>query len=333
MLLTADSLRVPHGFFTREGGVSEGPYASLNCSLSSGDSRDAVSENRARACRAVGAEPVQLVGLLQVHGADVVAVTETWLPGAGPRADAMVTDRPGIALGIVTADCAPILFADARAGVVGAAHAGWRGAVGGVIEATVAAMVRSGAHPSSITAAGRTLHRPGVLRGWCRCARRRAGAGSCARRVLCRRAAGGTLAVRPVRLLCGPSRRSRRIVSAPAGRRHRRRRGAVLLASAAHAWRGWSDRAPDFHHHIGLKVIRAVLSFPAVVAPAVILWRPARAVPGQSRRQRAAPRAAADAAAGGANADQRVAGGRREPKVRRQHRGGIAGDRGTGDRR
>jgi hypothetical protein len=152
MLLTADSLRVPHGFFTREGGVSEGPYARLNCSLSSGDSRDAVSENRARACRAVGAEPGQLVGLLQAHGADVVTVTETWLPGAGPRADAMVTDRPGIALGIVTADCAPILFADARAGVVGAAHAGWRGAVGGVIEATVAAMVRSGAHPSSITA-------------------------------------------------------------------------------------------------------------------------------------------------------------------------------------
>lgn len=153
MLLTADSLRVPHGFFTREGGVSEGPYASLNCSLSSGDSRDAVSENRARACRAVGAEPVQLVGLLQVHGADVITVTETWLPGAGPRADAMVTDRPGIALGIVTADCAPILLADAQAGVVGAAHAGWRGAVGGVIEATLNAMVRSGAHSSSIAAA------------------------------------------------------------------------------------------------------------------------------------------------------------------------------------
>jgi YfiH family protein len=152
MLLTADSLRVPHGFFTREGGVSQGPYASLNCSLSSGDSRDAVRENRARGCRAVGAEPVQLVGLLQVHGAEVISVTETWLPGAGPRADAMVTDRPGIALGIITADCAPILFADDRAGVVGAAHAGWRGAVGGVIEATINAMVRAGAHPSSISA-------------------------------------------------------------------------------------------------------------------------------------------------------------------------------------
>jgi hypothetical protein len=153
MLLTADSLRVPHGFFTREGGVSDGPYASLNCSLSSGDSRDSVSENRARACRAVGAEPMQLVGLLQVHSADVINVTEPWLPGAGPRADAMVADRPGIALGIVTADCAPILFADARAGVVGAAHAGWRGAVTGIIEATVSAMVQSGAHPASITAA------------------------------------------------------------------------------------------------------------------------------------------------------------------------------------
>jgi hypothetical protein len=112
-----------------------------------------VSANRARACRAVGAEPVQLVGLLQVHSADVIRVTEPWLPGAGPRADAMVTDRPGIVLGIVTADCAPILFADAEAGVVGAAHAGWRGAVAGIIEATVTAMVQSGARPSSITAA------------------------------------------------------------------------------------------------------------------------------------------------------------------------------------
>lgn len=151
MLLTADSLRAPHGFFTRQGGVSTGAYASLNCSLSGGDDRDAVLENRTRALRAIGAE--QLVGLMQVHGADVVEVSEPWEPGAGPRADAMVTKRPGIGLGVITADCAPILLADNEAGVVGAAHAGWRGAVAGVIEATVAAMIGLGAQAGRITAA------------------------------------------------------------------------------------------------------------------------------------------------------------------------------------
>ncbi len=147
------ALPAPHGFFTREGGVSEGPFASLNASLSSGDDRARVLENRARAARAVGADPSLLVGVTQVHGADVAAVTEAWAPGAGPRADAMVTDRPGIALGIVTADCAPVLFADAHAGVVGAAHAGWRGALGGVLEATVAAMEALGAARLRIAAA------------------------------------------------------------------------------------------------------------------------------------------------------------------------------------
>ena len=112
MPLTAESLRVPHGFFTRQGGVSSGPYASLNCSLSGGDTRDAVLENRARAAHAIGARPDRLVGLMQVHGADVVEVTVPWSPGNGPRADAMVTTRRDIALGIITADCAPILLAD-----------------------------------------------------------------------------------------------------------------------------------------------------------------------------------------------------------------------------
>jgi len=151
MLLTADSLRAPHGFFTRQGGVSTGAYASLNCSLSGGDDRDAVLKNRARALRAIGAE--RLVGLMQVHGADVIEVNEPWEPGAGPRADAMVTKQPGIGLGVITADCAPVLLADDHAGVVGAAHAGWRGAVAGVIEATVAAMIDLGAEASRITAA------------------------------------------------------------------------------------------------------------------------------------------------------------------------------------
>ena len=151
--LRAQNLLMPHGFFTRRGGVSGGPFASLNCSLSGKDARDNVLENRARAARAVGAEPSDLVGIHQVHGTDVTYVTEPWTPGNGPRADAMVTDRGGIALGIVTGDCAPVLFADPDAGVIGAAHAGWRGAVAGVLEATLAAMAARGARAGRIAAA------------------------------------------------------------------------------------------------------------------------------------------------------------------------------------
>jgi YfiH family protein len=147
------ALPVPHGFFTRAGGVSEGPYASLNCSLSGADSREAVLENRARAARALGAAPAGMVGLKQVHGTMVVRVEGAWAPGEGPRADGVVTKRRGIALGIVTADCAPVLFADAEAGVIGAAHAGWRGAVAGVLEETLAAMVALGARPDRVAAA------------------------------------------------------------------------------------------------------------------------------------------------------------------------------------
>ena len=150
--LQADALRARHGFFTRLGGVSTGPYASLNCSLSGQDSREAVLENRARAARALGADPARLVGLFQVHGAAVVRVTEPWAPGNGPQADAMVTDCPGIALGIVTADCAPVLFADEPGRIIGAAHAGWRGALAGVLEATIAAMAALGADCRKMTA-------------------------------------------------------------------------------------------------------------------------------------------------------------------------------------
>ena len=138
-------LGVPHGFFTRQGGVSEGPYASLNCSLSGQDSRERVLENRARVARTLGGVPEALVGLMQVHGAEVVCVEKPWQPGEGPRSDAMVTDRPGIALGVITADCAPVLFATPAGDVVGAAHAGWRGALAGVLEATLAAMRALGA--------------------------------------------------------------------------------------------------------------------------------------------------------------------------------------------
>jgi hypothetical protein len=151
--VNAASLGVSHGFFTRRGGVSSGPFSSLNCSLSGKDTRGNVLENRARAARAIGAAPAGLVGVTQVHGTDVTYVTEPWTPGNGPRADAMVTDRPGMVLGIVTGDCAPVLFADVEAGVVGGAHAGWRGAVAGVLEATLDAMEAHGARRGRIAAA------------------------------------------------------------------------------------------------------------------------------------------------------------------------------------
>jgi len=151
--LALASLPLPHGFFTRQGGVSSGPFASLNCSLFGADQAGAVQENRARAARAIGAEPRRLVGLRQVHGRLVQRVVDPWQEGHEPQADAMVTDQPGIALGIVTADCAPVLFADMAARVIGAAHAGWRGAAGGVLEATIRAMQALGAVPERMRAA------------------------------------------------------------------------------------------------------------------------------------------------------------------------------------
>lgn len=150
--LASPAVPFPHGFFTRAGGVSAGPYSTLNCSLSGRDDRGAVLENRARAAGALGADPTKLLGLIQIHGAEVIQVTEPWPVGEGPRADAMVTDRPGLALGIVTADCAPVLLADAEAGVIGAAHAGWRGALAGVLENVAAAMTALGAAPTRIAA-------------------------------------------------------------------------------------------------------------------------------------------------------------------------------------
>ena len=143
---------VPHGFAGRRGGVSTGSVASLNCGIGSGDAVGAVATNRARAADAALANAA-LVGLYQVHGRDVATVTAAWADDARPRADAMVTDRPGILLGIMTADCAPVLFADVDAGVVGAAHAGWKGALAGVTDATVAAMEALGAQRGRIVAA------------------------------------------------------------------------------------------------------------------------------------------------------------------------------------
>jgi YfiH family protein len=143
--LTDPALHVRHGFFTREGGVSVGPYVSLNGSLSGGDDRAAVLINRGRVAAALQVEAGRLLGLTQVHGSAVVPVSSAWPAGAGPQADAMVSSTSGIGLVIITADCSPVLLADAQGGVIGAAHAGWRGALAGVLEATVAAMQALGA--------------------------------------------------------------------------------------------------------------------------------------------------------------------------------------------
>ncbi len=142
----------PHGFLGRGGGVSTGIFASLNVGLGSSDVRDQVLENRARAVAAV-APHAQLVTLHQIHSADAVQILMSVAENDRPRADGMVTDRPGLALGILTADCAPVLLVDARAGVIGAAHAGWKGALGGVLAATVAQMEMLGARRDTICAA------------------------------------------------------------------------------------------------------------------------------------------------------------------------------------
>ena len=144
---------VAHGFFTREGGVSQGIYASLNCGPGSNDDRAAVMENRSRAAMVLGVSADTLVTAYQVHSPDVVRVVHPWTPDAAPRADGLVTDQPGIALGVLTADCAPVLFADDEAGVIGAAHAGWKGAIGGVLETTVQTMIGLGADPANMVAA------------------------------------------------------------------------------------------------------------------------------------------------------------------------------------
>ncbi|WP_428976936.1 peptidoglycan editing factor PgeF [Faunimonas pinastri] len=143
---------IRHGFFTREGGVSEGIYAGLNTGLGSSDDREAVVENRSRVASWLGVPADRLATPYQVHSPDVVAVHEVWPAGEGPKVDALVTDRPGIAIGVGSADCGPVLFADAEARVIGAAHSGWKGAFTGVLESTVTAMERLGANRSRIVA-------------------------------------------------------------------------------------------------------------------------------------------------------------------------------------
>ncbi|MET0179411.1 MAG: peptidoglycan editing factor PgeF [Novosphingobium sp.] len=152
-LIRAASLEpIPHGFLGRRGGVSEGIHAGLNVGLGSDDDRAALAENRARAVAAV-LPGATLVTVHQVHSAEVVTVGEAWPDAARPRADALVTDRAGLLLGVLTADCAPVLLADVQAGVVGAAHAGWKGALAGVTDAAITAMEALGATRGRIVAA------------------------------------------------------------------------------------------------------------------------------------------------------------------------------------
>ena len=144
---------IRHGFFDRGGGVSQGIYATLNGGVGSDDAPENVAENRARMARALGVAADRLITPYQIHSPEVATVDAPWTPDNRPRADALVTRTPGLAIGVSTADCGPLLFADSEAGVIGAAHAGWRGAFTGIIEATVDAMEKLGATRSRIVAA------------------------------------------------------------------------------------------------------------------------------------------------------------------------------------
>lgn len=149
-ILTLDAITVKHGFFTRRGGASSGVFAGLNCGQGSSDQAEIVAINRARVAEAMGVAPDHLLGVHQVHSPTAITVDGP-MPEK-PRADALVTATPGLALSVLTADCQPVLFADAKAGVIGAAHAGWRGALDGVLEATVQTMETLGAARENIVA-------------------------------------------------------------------------------------------------------------------------------------------------------------------------------------
>jgi polyphenol oxidase len=144
---------INHAFFTRMGGVSTGIYSSLNCGFGSGDQPENVNENRRRVSEKLGVDHSSLVSVYQVHGTNVVAVEEPWDRHSAPKADGMVTRQTGSALGILTADCTPVLLADQHSGVIGACHAGWRGALDGIVDSTVSAMEALGATRDKIVAA------------------------------------------------------------------------------------------------------------------------------------------------------------------------------------
>jgi polyphenol oxidase len=152
---------IRHAFFTREGGVSEGLYASLNGGQGSSDDPDRVKENRGRMADALGVARDRFVTCYQIHSPEVVTVTEPWTRDTAPKADAMVTREPGLAIAVSTADCGPVLFADPVARVIGAAHAGWKGALAGVVEATLAAMEGLGARRrATVAVLGPTISQP-----------------------------------------------------------------------------------------------------------------------------------------------------------------------------
>ena len=151
LLDEAASAGIRHGFFTRVGGVSQGIYQGLNIGTGSADDQDLVRENRRRVAAWMGVEPNHLLTVHQVHSPDAIVVRGPFA-GERPKADAMVTDRPGLALGAASADCGPVLFADPKARVIGAAHAGWKGALTGVLESTIAAMESLGARREDISA-------------------------------------------------------------------------------------------------------------------------------------------------------------------------------------
>jgi polyphenol oxidase len=152
---------IRHAFFTRGGGVSDGIYASLNGGPGSEDAPANVSENRARMAAMLGVRPDRFLTAYQVHSPDVVTIERPWSAQDRPRADAIVTRTPGLAIGVTTADCGPVLLADQQAGVIGAAHAGWRSAATGILEATIAAMERCGADRARMVAAiGPTIRQP-----------------------------------------------------------------------------------------------------------------------------------------------------------------------------
>jgi YfiH family protein len=164
-MLTSPSLAalpgIRHAFFTRDGGVSDGVYATLNGGVGSKDSAANVTENRARMAAALAVRPERLLTCYQIHSPNVVEAREPWTMETRPHADAIVTRESELAIGVSTADCGPVLFADPQARVIGAAHAGWRGALAGVLEATVAAMERLGAARSRIiAAAGPMIRQP-----------------------------------------------------------------------------------------------------------------------------------------------------------------------------
>ena len=164
-MLQAPSLsrlaRIRHAFFTRSGGVSDGVYTSLNGGVGSNDAPEKVAENRARMAASLGVTPERFLTPYQIHSPDVVVADGSWTQETRPRADALVTREPKLAIGVSTADCGPLLFADETAGVIGAAHAGWRGAFTGVIEATLAAMETLGAARERVAVAlGPTIRQP-----------------------------------------------------------------------------------------------------------------------------------------------------------------------------